>query len=108
MLPCHGKVVDSSPYSKNFIAFTLWSSQEMLPPEGRHFQLHSCAAGQRGMQELKLLNEAELKNLQTIKQKLLDPLSNHPLCSLTLSPIVISQVHFWGFHARSSYCISHW
>lgn len=47
----------------------------MLPPEGWHFQPHSCAAGQRGMQELKLSSEAELKNLQASKQKLLDPLS---------------------------------
>ena len=51
----------------------------MLLPEGRHFQPHSCAAGQRRMQELKLLNEAELKNSQAVKQNLLDPLCNHPL-----------------------------
>lgn len=75
----------------------------MLPPEGRHFQPHSCVAGQAGMQELKVLNEAELRNLQAIKQELLDPLGNQLLHLLTTSLIVIVRVHFWGFHARASY-----
>lgn len=108
MLPCHGKAVDSRPYSENFMALALWSSQEMLLLEGRYFQPHSPIVGQRRKQELKLLNEAELKNLQAIKKKLLDPLSNHPLCLLTLSLIVIFEVHFQASCARASYCNSHW
>jgi len=78
----------------------------MVPPEGRYFQPHTGTAGQGEMQEFKLLNEVEPKNLQAIKQKLLDPLSNHLLLILFLT--IISRVHFRGFHARASYCNSHW
>lgn len=60
------------------------------------------------MQELKLLSEAELKNLQASKQKLLDPLSNHALCSLTLCLVVVSEVYFWWFGVKASFSNSHW